>query len=333
MGHHTPPSLHRSGQPRMPLNTLAIGFGAAGLASLWTTVTSALRMSPIPSELLWICASIVWAWLIFAHLYRGRHSDETLRSQLRHPAQGPIAAIVPVIGMLIGAHLHQSWPVGGTILVLASIVTAALFAGWILAYWHTGRLTPEAIHGGYFLPTVAAALVGATTSYRVGFPMIALGALAVGIMSCYPHGTAGAACLLPAATGAVDPNAGDHPRPAGSRGHGLVRSSWGEGRWSIARLARGHGPDAAASTVLGARLSQSPVQSGVLVVHIPCRGRRDVPDSMALRGIIRGMADRRVDCGRGSFRVDSGHCDPLAGACVRGGPQRAFRRKHVASSG
>ncbi|MFM9919600.1 transporter [Lacisediminihabitans sp. H27-G8] len=182
MGHHTPPSLHRSGQPRIPLNTLAIGFGAAGLASLWTTVTSALRTSPIPSELLWISASIVWAWLIFAHLYRGRHSDETLRSQLRHPAQGPIAAIVPVIGMLIGAHLHQSWPVGGTILVLASIVTAALFAGWILAYWHTGRLTPEVIHGGYFLPTVAAALVGATTSYKVGFPMIAFGAFAVGII-------------------------------------------------------------------------------------------------------------------------------------------------------
>ncbi|MBC7593524.1 MAG: transporter [Kineosporiaceae bacterium] len=171
-----------SAQHRIPLNTLAIGFGAVGLAGLWTTVSSALRISPIPSELIWISASIVWVWLVIAHLVRGKQSRETLRSQLRHPAQGPIAAIVPVIGMLIGAHLYQHWPSGGTALVIASIVTAAIFAGWILAYWHTGRLTPEAIHGGYFLPTVAAALVAATTSYKVGFPMVAAGAFAVGII-------------------------------------------------------------------------------------------------------------------------------------------------------
>jgi tellurite resistance protein len=166
---------------RIPLNTLAIAFGLAGLAAVWTTAGRLLGVSPAVGQALWAGVVVAWVWLIVAHLRRGARSHESFADQLRHPAQGPIAALVPIVGMLLGADLHRFAPVAGLVVVVASIVVAAVFAGWILAFWHSGNLNPEAFHGGYLLPTVAAGLIAATTSFTVGLPVLAIGAFAVGI--------------------------------------------------------------------------------------------------------------------------------------------------------
>ncbi|WP_431245537.1 transporter [Leifsonia xyli] len=176
----TPGPRKRTGQ-RIPLNTLAIAFGLAGLAGVWTTAGRLLGAPEAIGQALWAVVAIAWLWLIVAHLRRGARSAESLADQLRHPAQGPIAALVPVVGMLIGADLYRFVPVAGVVLVVASLVVAAGFAGWILAYWHAGSLPPEAFHGGYLLPTVAAGLIAATTSFKIGLPGLAIGAFAVGI--------------------------------------------------------------------------------------------------------------------------------------------------------
>lgn len=167
--------------PRIPLNTLAIAFGLAGLAGVWTTAGRLLGVPDAIGQVLWAVVVIAWVWLIVAHVRRGVRSDESLAAQLRHPAQGPIAALVPVVGMLIGADLSRFLPVAGAVVVLVSLVAAAAFAAWILAFWHAGNLTPEAFHGGYLLPTVAAGLIAATTSSRIGLPAVAIGAFAVGV--------------------------------------------------------------------------------------------------------------------------------------------------------
>lgn len=167
--------------PRIPLNTLAIAFGLAGLATVWTVAGRLLGIPEAVGQVLWVIVAVSWVWLIVAHVRRGVRSAETFAQQLRHPAQGPIAALVPVVGMLLGADLYHFVPPAGAILVIASIVVAALLAGWILAFWHSGSLPPEAFHGGYLLPTVAAGLIAATTSYRIGLPGLAIGAFAVGV--------------------------------------------------------------------------------------------------------------------------------------------------------
>ncbi|WP_345764531.1 transporter [Diaminobutyricibacter sp. McL0608] len=174
------PAAHSPG--RIPLNTLAIAFGLAGLSTSWTLAVRLLGVPVAIPDVLWIITAIAWAWLIVAHLVRGSRTAESLITQLKHPAQGPIAALVPVVGMLLGANLFVYWPIGGQILVALSIVVAALFAGWILAFWMSGQLKPEVIHGGYFLPTVAAGLVASATAAKVGFPLVATGAFAVGIL-------------------------------------------------------------------------------------------------------------------------------------------------------
>ncbi|MFG6401507.1 transporter [Microbacterium sp. P04] len=168
-------------EPRIPLNTLAISLGAVGVASLWSTTTLVLDLPAMIPTLLWAAAGLTWLWLIAAHTVRGARSRDSLTSQLKHPAQGPIAAIVPVVGMLLGAELTLVWPVGGAVLALLSLAASLLFAGWILGWWHTGHLNPDAFHGAYLLPTVAAPLVASTVAAKLGLPWIAMGAFAVGI--------------------------------------------------------------------------------------------------------------------------------------------------------
>lgn len=166
---------------RIPLNTLAIAFGLAGLANVWAVAGRLLGVPDAVGQALWAVVAIAWVWLIVAHLRRGARSAESVAQQLRHPAQGPIAALVPVVGMLLGADLYRFVPLAGEILVIASIVVAAVLAGWLLAFWHSGSLPPEAFHGGYLLPTVAAGLIAATTSFKIGLPGLAIGAFAVGV--------------------------------------------------------------------------------------------------------------------------------------------------------
>jgi tellurite resistance protein len=163
-----------SSSPRIPLNTLAIGFGLAGFAGVWSTASELLGVPGPVAEVFWLIAAIAWVWLIVAHLVRGFRSDESLGSQLRHPAQGPIAALLPIVGMMLGANLFTLVPVAGTVLVVVSIAASALFAAWILSFWASGGLDPKTLHPGYLFPTVASGLVAAASASAVGLHPLAV---------------------------------------------------------------------------------------------------------------------------------------------------------------
>lgn len=165
---------------RIPLNTLAIAFGLTGLAEVWAVGTTALALPLGISVAFWVVAAISWGWLIVAHTVRGAPTTEPLRHQLRHPVQGPIAALAPIVGMLLAASLHPYFPVASMVLVVGFIAIAALFAGWLISTWTTGTLTVDSIHGGYFLPTVAGGFIAATTAAEVGLTWFAIGAFVVG---------------------------------------------------------------------------------------------------------------------------------------------------------
>lgn len=164
---------------RIPLNTLAVAFGLAGLAGVWSLAVTDLGAPDGVAEFFWIVAAVAWIWLIVAHTLRGRRTTDRLVDQLRHPAQGPIAALVPIVVMLLGAHLHSYLPAAGFWVVVVGLAATVLFAGWIVGRWVGGGLEPDAVHGGYFLPTVAAGFVGATAAAKIGLPAIAIGAFAI----------------------------------------------------------------------------------------------------------------------------------------------------------
>jgi tellurite resistance protein len=174
-------SQSRSSVARIPLGTLGIPLGLAGLAGAWGAISEYLGVPRAYSEVVWIAAAVSWVWLIVAHTVRGAQSSERLIDQLRHPAQGPLDALVPVVGMLLGAHLHVYWVAGGVVLTVASIVAAALYGGWMLSFWLSGNLKLESVHGGYFVPLVSAGLVAAIAAEAIGLVPLAIASLAVGV--------------------------------------------------------------------------------------------------------------------------------------------------------
>ncbi|MET0884991.1 MAG: transporter [Mycetocola sp.] len=165
---------------RFPLNTLAIAFGLAGLANVWAAATTALHLFPLVVVVTWLVAATAWVWLIVAHLYRGRRSPSTLLSQLRDPIQGPIAALVPIVGTLLAAALRVVWVDASTVLVIFFVGLTGIFAAWLLSMWLRGGFNVDSVHGGYFLPTVAGGYISAIAASEVGLHSIAVGAFAVG---------------------------------------------------------------------------------------------------------------------------------------------------------
>lgn len=166
---------------RIPLNTLAVPFGLAGFAETWSSAAPVLPLPAFLPQVFWAVAAIAWVWMLGAHLARGLRVRERLVDQLRHPAQGPLGALAPATAMLLGVDLARFWPVGGEVLVLLAVATAAGFAAWLLATWFEGRLALESVHGGYLLPTVAAALVGSVATHEVGAAWLSWACFGVGV--------------------------------------------------------------------------------------------------------------------------------------------------------
>ncbi|SFF86684.1 transporter [Curtobacterium sp. YR515] len=168
---------------RIPLNTLAVPFGLAGFAETWSYAAPVLDLPTFLPQVFWGIAAVAWTWLLAAHAVRGVRvrAHDRLVDQLRHPAQGPLAALVPATAMLLGVDLAHGWPVGGRVLVLVAVAVAAGFAAWLLATWFEGRLALESVHGGYLLPTVAAALVGSVATHEVGLTWLSWACFGVGV--------------------------------------------------------------------------------------------------------------------------------------------------------
>ena len=166
---------------RIPLNTFAIAFGFAGLAEVWADAGTVWGWPHQIGDAFWLWAGLVWLTLVVLHTLRGARSAERFVDQLRHPAQGPIAALIPVLGMLMGAVLHRYAAPAGTALVISSVAIATVFAGWIVGRWLRGDVVVTAVHGGYLLPTVASGLLASYASAAVGVTALAWAAFAVGI--------------------------------------------------------------------------------------------------------------------------------------------------------
>ncbi|MDP9223994.1 MAG: potassium-tellurite ethidium and proflavin transporter [Actinomycetota bacterium] len=178
LAHVTPSTDSRA---RVPLNTLAIPLGLAGLAQVWSLGTAALGIPFELGQAFWVVAAIAWIWTLAVHVHRSTRADQPLSHQLTHFAQGPLAALLPLAAMLLGAGLHPTIPLAGTVLTLISFAAAAAFASWILSFWMRGELPLESIHGGYFLPISAAGLVGAFAAAETGLDWLAVGSFTIGI--------------------------------------------------------------------------------------------------------------------------------------------------------
>jgi len=168
-------------RPRIPLNTFAIALSFAGLASVWTVGSKILGLADGFAQAAWVVAALVLIALVAAHAIRGWQSGQSFASQLRHPAQGPLAGLVAIVGMLIGDHFATIFLVPGRVITLFFLVAAFIFAAWLLNFWLRGHLEFSFVHGGYLLPTVATSFIAAITTAHMGFVELAVSAFAIGL--------------------------------------------------------------------------------------------------------------------------------------------------------
>lgn len=165
---------------RLPLTTLGIAFGLAGVAEVWAKAAPGLGLPRAVPEVFWAIAALTWVVLLVAHTVRGVRSGVRLTTQLRHPSQGPLSALAPVVGLLVSAELFTWVPLAGRILYFASVAAAAALAVWTFAWWFEGRLTLSDVHTGYMLPTVAPGLIGGDVGHTMGYPGLAWALFGIG---------------------------------------------------------------------------------------------------------------------------------------------------------
>jgi tellurite resistance protein len=167
---------------RISLNTLAIPFGLAGLAETWTTFGVVLGLPQGVGRAFWVVTAVAWVGILTAHLRRGRVVGRPLVEQLSHPVQGPVAALVPVVGMLLGAALLPVARGPAEAVIVVGLAASALFLGAFVGRLQSGGVVARDVHGGYFLPSVAAGFVGSYAAALAGWERVAAAAFWVGLL-------------------------------------------------------------------------------------------------------------------------------------------------------
>ena len=72
---------------RIPLNTLAIGFGLAGLAEAWSVAGRSLELPVEIAQAFWLVAAIAWITLLAAHAIRGAAASSPSRRSCGTPCR------------------------------------------------------------------------------------------------------------------------------------------------------------------------------------------------------------------------------------------------------
>lgn len=167
-------------QLRVPPNAFGIAFGLAGLAEVWRAAGPVLGIpSGVPDGLFILTAAV---WLILIAAYAAQRPAR-LRADLRDPVQAPFLALPSTVGMILSASLATVAFTAGQALVIVFLVITVVLGGWLFGQWVVGDIDHEQLHPGYFLPTVAGALVGAAAAVEVHLHAAADASFGIGIIS------------------------------------------------------------------------------------------------------------------------------------------------------
>lgn len=170
-----------SARPRPALNAFGISFGLAGLAGTWSEAVRSLGWPGPVAEVGWALAIGVWAATVILYLVRLEALADS-RGDLRHPVLGAFAALAPIPPLLLGAHLFAQFPAVATVIVWVAVAVSATFGSWFISQLLTVPREAASLHGGYFLPQVAANLLCAQSLAVIGHHTLAMAFFGVGLL-------------------------------------------------------------------------------------------------------------------------------------------------------
>ncbi len=163
-------------RPRVPPSLFSIALGLAGLGQAWHAAKPLLEVPSAAPDAIFALAAAVWLVLVAGYAAQGRRR---VLADLRDPVLGVFVPVAAITAMILGDALATAVPAGsaafaaGRVLVVGFLAVTIAIGGWLTAQWIVGRWDQDSLHPGYFLPTVAGGLVGATAAAGVRLPAVA----------------------------------------------------------------------------------------------------------------------------------------------------------------
>ena len=176
-----PASPAPTGSGMLSLGLFGIPLGLGGLGAGWSAAETLLGAPFWIQEVLYGTAGLIWLALTSAYLLQGLRRRGAFTADRRHPASGPFASLIPLVGIVLSTHYTGYLPSGGVWLVVAFVAALAVVSVQILAHWVTGGVSMKSIHPGYFLPVVAGPFVSSIGFSALDAHQAALAAFGVGM--------------------------------------------------------------------------------------------------------------------------------------------------------
>jgi len=173
------PRRHRLKGPRVPPNLFAIALGVAGLAQAWHAAVPVLGAPQAVPDALNILGAALWLVLVGAYLAQG---PRIVLADLRDPVLSPFVSASALTAMLLAAALARGAPAAGRVLVVVSLTVTIAIGGWLTGEWMSGGIEPDSVHPGYFLPTAAGGLIGASAAAQVHLHALAAASFGIGVL-------------------------------------------------------------------------------------------------------------------------------------------------------
>jgi len=166
-------------KPRVPPNLFGIAFGLAGLGEAWNAARATLGVPPAVPDAIFLAAAV--AWLVMFAGYAAQGPRQVL-ADLRHPVLAPFVSLAVIIPMILASALATVAPAAGRALVIVFLALTIAAGGWLTGQWISGELDQDSAHPGYFLPTVAGGLIGASAAAQVHLHAVAEASFGLGIV-------------------------------------------------------------------------------------------------------------------------------------------------------
>ena len=171
------PQRQRFLGPRVPPNLFAIALGIAGLALAWQAAVPVFGIPQAVPDALSVLGAAVWLVLVGAYQAQG---PRIIRADLRDPVLSPFISAAALTAMILSAALAKDAFAAGRMLVIVFLAVTIALGGWLTGQWPTGGIEPDSVHPGYFLPTAAGGLIGASAAAQVHLHALAEASFGIG---------------------------------------------------------------------------------------------------------------------------------------------------------
>jgi len=173
------PRRQKFPSPRVPPNLFAIALGTAGLAVAWEAAVPLLGTPQAVPDALNVLDAALWLVLVGGYLIQG---PRMIMADLRDPVHSPFVSAAALTAMLLAAALAKEAFTAGRVLVIVSLAVTIGLGGWLTGQWMTGGTEPDSLHPGYFLPTAAGGLIGASVAAQVHVHALAEASFGIGVI-------------------------------------------------------------------------------------------------------------------------------------------------------